>query len=186
MKMPEFKGKPEVYIDGHKAIFIEGCDLSVESRPEHVDMTPVSGNFSFTIRAEDKEAIRRISEFVSKCIEEQVRSINEWIEDCLHTRVVPPIKGEVTIGKIRWRGLAVCYGPNGDFLGILQRKRILYCVDGQTYDGIAEGGGGPNLSAAIALSHAPGQEGALSKLGVSGVAGAGVAHTRARRTPCDI
>jgi hypothetical protein len=179
-----FKGKPEVYIDGRKLGFIEGADLSVEPRPEHVDMTPVSGNFSFAIKAQDEDAIRRISEFVSQCIQEQVRSINEWIEDCLRTRVVPPIKGKVTIGKIRWRGLAVCYGPNGDFLGILQRKRILYCVDGQTYDSIAEGGGRPNLSAAIAQDHAPGREGALSKLGRFGVEGAGSrAHPRAANTP---
>lgn len=71
MKTPEFKGKPEVYIDGRKVGFIEGGDLSLASMPEHVDLAPVSGNFSFTIRAEDNEAFKRVNEYISQCIEKK-------------------------------------------------------------------------------------------------------------------
>lgn len=47
-----------------------------------------------------------------------------------HNYVTPPIKGEITRGKVRWRGLKLAYGNDGDrgyaFLGIIQRGWLIF------------------------------------------------------------
>lgn len=46
-------------------------------------------------------------EIEGKIIEEMVNKQNEIIEYHLRNTVVPPIKGEITKGKVRWRGLSI-------------------------------------------------------------------------------
>lgn len=36
---------------------------------------------------------------------------NKWFEFMLRNKVVPPIKGEITKGKVRWRGLSLVHYP---------------------------------------------------------------------------
>ena len=129
------KSKPKVYINGKEVGHIVGEDISLSSddyHPIREDFKPVSGSFTVEIK-EDSETMKKMREFLEKTRAEYVRRINEWVEDCLRTRVKPPIKGDITEGKIRWRGLSLAFGPVGEFYGILQRRKILYSVDGNTY-----------------------------------------------------
>ena len=41
-----------------------------------------------------------------------MQKMNEWAEDILRNYAQPPIKGEITKGKIRWRGIRKCEMPN--------------------------------------------------------------------------
>ncbi len=128
------KSKPKVYINGKEVGHIVGEDISLspdDYRPIREDYKPAV-EIKVEIK-EDPETMKKMREFLEKTRAEYVRRINEWIEDCLRTRVKPPIKGDITEGKIRWRGLSLAFGPVGEFYGILQRRKILYSVDGNTY-----------------------------------------------------
>lgn len=66
---------------------------------------------------------------------EYVKRIEGFVEDALRTRIKPLLKGEITRGKVRYRGLTLIYADDGlSFIGILQRNKTLYCVDGKTYE----------------------------------------------------
>lgn len=47
-----------------------------------------------------------------KFFDEQCKKENERIEWLLRNSVVPPIKGKITSGKVKWRGLALAYQNN--------------------------------------------------------------------------
>lgn len=48
------------------------------------------------------------------------------IEFILRNKIDKPIKGEITIGKLRWRGIKnIAYGENFAFLGIIQRGKLI-------------------------------------------------------------
>lgn len=129
------KSKPKVYINGKEVGPIVGEDISLsldDYHPIREDYKPVSGSFTFKIK-EDPETMKKMREFIEEMRAEYVRRISEWVEDCLRTRVKPLIKGDITEGKIRWRGLSLAFGPDGEFYGIFQRRKILYSVDGNTY-----------------------------------------------------
>ena len=78
-----------------------------------------------------EELLKLIYKDVEKRISDKVWA---FVEEALRTRVRPPIKGEITSGKIRHRGLRFLYGEDNDFIGIIQRNKTIYCVDGNTYD----------------------------------------------------
>jgi len=129
------KSKPKVYINGKEVGHIVGEDISLspdDHHPIREDFKPVSGSFTVEIK-EDPETMKKMRELLEEMMAEYSRRINEWVESCLRTRVKPPIKGDITEGKIRWRGLSLAWGPDGVFYGILQRRKILYSVDGNTY-----------------------------------------------------
>lgn len=46
-----------------------------------------------------------IHSIVSKLIDEQTRQINILLEKAVREHAVPKITGEITKGKIRWRGI---------------------------------------------------------------------------------
>lgn len=91
----------------------------------------------FELSPQQKKEIEELRKILSKGTEkmfdEKNRAIEAWVELCLRTRVNPPIRGEITRGKVKWRGLAICRGLNYEFLGILQRGKTLYHIDGNTY-----------------------------------------------------
>ena len=130
------KSKPKVYINGREVGHLPaGYFDSLSSTPVRsspATFEPATASFTFEMK-EDAEVRKRMEEFLEKNMAEYIKKINEWIEDCLRNRVRPPIKGEITAGKIRWRGLTLVFGQLGEFYGILQRKRVLYSVDGNTY-----------------------------------------------------
>lgn len=78
------------------------------------------------IMAQDIQA--QLNEFYQKCI--------IIAEEIMRTVVTPPIKGKVTFGKIRYRGLRVCFGHDEEgivFYGVLQRGKILYTPGGSKW-----------------------------------------------------
>lgn len=84
-------------------------------------------------KKEIEELQKILLEETEKMIAERNSAIEAWVEPCLRTRVNPPIRGEITKGKIKWRGLTLCWGPGYEFLGILQKGKTLYHIDGNTY-----------------------------------------------------
>lgn len=72
-----------------------------------------------------------------KRIERDKKRLMPMIEELCRTRVVPPIKGEITAGKVKWRGLSlafVSYPVNENkyplrCIGVSQRDNLL------TFDG---------------------------------------------------
>ena len=51
---------------------------------------------------------------IYRITEEMCKSEEEWLEEIYRTKVIPPIKGKITLGKIRWRGLVICSQQDQD------------------------------------------------------------------------
>lgn len=88
---------------------------------------------------EDQKKMDEIRKLYMDDLSQRIREFNkrveEFVMDALRTRVKPLLKGEITPGKIRYRNIKLLYADGGmTFVGILQRKKILYSVDGNTYD----------------------------------------------------
>lgn len=75
----------------------------------------------------DWSAIDSIQE---KIFSEMVQKQNEVTEYYLRNLVVPPIKGEITKGKIKWRGLSLATFNNGanSKTFIMQRGKQIGCI----------------------------------------------------------
>lgn len=58
-------------------------------------------------------------------IKKQVETEDYVIKHMLRYQVQPPIKGEITQNKIRWRGIKIAMGTDGTFLGLMQRTRLI-------------------------------------------------------------
>lgn len=58
-----------------------------------------------------KDILNTLVESVNEVFRANAVKRDQWIEFMLREKVVPPIKGEITKGKIRWRGLALIYYP---------------------------------------------------------------------------
>ena len=72
-----------------------------------------------------EESSRQIDEFYKK--------VYEIVEKILRNYVMPPVKGEITKGKTRWRGLALVWQKTDTydaFVGIKQRD-VLILPDGK-------------------------------------------------------
>lgn len=131
-----YPGKMVLYIAGKEIGHITGTAeaISVEAKPEWEPIKPITFSATFKVSKESEEAFKRLHEEIAKQRAEILQEINAWVEDCIRTKVVPPIRGEITKGKIRYRGLALCFGPEGEFIGVLQHGQTLYHVDGNTYN----------------------------------------------------
>jgi len=74
--------------------------------------------------------INSITVVDEECISKYYREMNLSIEYILRNKIDKPIKGEITKGKLRWRGIKdLCYTQNQEFLGVKQRDRVIG-VDG--------------------------------------------------------
>lgn len=59
-------------------------------------------------------------------LQQRAEAEEEIITFMLRTQVKPPIKGEITKGKIRWRGLSIVrLHPDNLFMGLLQRGKFI-------------------------------------------------------------
>ena len=54
-----------------------------------------------------------IANVTQSIIKEQAKQENDIFEKCLRTMATPPIKGEITKGKIKWRGITIAQQRNG-------------------------------------------------------------------------
>ena len=66
---------------------------------------------------------------INQIYEDMVRGMTteeEIVKYMLHNQVKPPIKGETTIFKIKWRGIKIVRNPKDDvFLGLSQRGQLI-------------------------------------------------------------
>ena len=84
---------------------------------------------------EEREEIEKFlaREFTTSYCEFRAK-VWEWCELTMRTRVKPVIKGEITRGKIKWRGLKFIWTEGGlGFIGILQHDKVLFSPSGDTY-----------------------------------------------------
>lgn len=148
-KLPKW-GEPIVQLklpdmDGYVDLGVAKSDAPLSSgvipRNLEIDGDLSHGHAIEFLLRPDPETQKKIDEFqkiLMDDLQERIREFNkrveEFIIDALRTRVKPVIKGEITPGKIRYRRLRLLYGVDYGFIGILQRDRILYSVDGNTYD----------------------------------------------------
>ena len=65
---------------------------------------------------------------VGTMIKKHIDYENYLLEKILRNYVTPPVKGEITKGKLRWRGLSVAR-YNGNIVGVIQRN-VLITADG--------------------------------------------------------
>ena len=87
---------------------------------------------------EQQRLYEELTNIMARDIQE---SLNEFYRQCynvaevlMRTVVMPPIKGKVTIGKIRHRGLRMAFGHDSNglvFYGLVQRGKILYTPVGE-------------------------------------------------------
>jgi len=66
---------------------------------------------------------------IGTMIKKRLEYENYMVEKILRNYVTPPVKGEITKGKIRWRGLSIAR-YNGNLVGVIQRNELI------TADGI--------------------------------------------------
>ncbi len=126
-------GTPTISINGKEVGRITD-GFSVHSKPVFkVPEKPLEMNLEIKMTDDAKEVLETLMKEFNQYQSDMRKAMNAWIDDCVRTRVVPPIKGKITRGKVKWRGLSLCYGQDGSFLGILQRQKTLYSVDGNTY-----------------------------------------------------
>ena len=83
--------------------------------------------------AEMEDRIKQAEEQVRQAMQKQTDQLNRQLETICHNYLDPPIKGEITKGKLRWRGVKGIVQqrqatPNGFsliFLGIIQRDTLI-------------------------------------------------------------
>lgn len=66
-------------------------------------------------------------EYTKKIIQEIRDHEDKNLEKLLRNNVLPPIKGEITKGKLKWRGLAIVHQNTGDetFKWLTQRGEFI-------------------------------------------------------------
>lgn len=92
-------------------------------------------DFSFNLDimlSESKEEMKAIKELLYKDVEKQLgefyAKVWEMVEHIMQNYVTPPIKGEITKGKVRWRNLQIVWQETDSydaFVGIRQRDMLI-------------------------------------------------------------
>ena len=82
----------------------------------------------------DKQKTEDLKKLIFESVEEQLKLQHEQIEAdvdfILRNKIDKPIKGEITMGKLHWRGIKdIAYGENFEFLGIIQRGKLVSLVN---------------------------------------------------------
>lgn len=83
--------------------------------------------------AEMGDRIKHVEEQIRHAMQTQTDQLNRQLETICHNYLDPPIKGEITKGKLRWRGVKGIVQqrqatPNGFslvFRGIIQRDTLI-------------------------------------------------------------
>lgn len=64
--------------------------------------------------SEDPES--KLAEMLAEQFHQKVALSRErWMEDILRNYATPPVKGEITAGKLKWRGIRLCIKTEGLF-----------------------------------------------------------------------
>ena len=78
----------------------------------------------------NKKEMENLKNRIFGAVEDQVKSHYEKLEAdidfILRNKIDKPIKGEITKGKLRWRGIeSIAYDTNNNFIGIIQRGKLV-------------------------------------------------------------
>ncbi len=67
----------------------------------------------------------KLSETISIIVQSKIEEREKKIEEILRTIVQPPIKGDITKGKMKWRGITIAYQTIGleSYMWIQQRGK---------------------------------------------------------------
>ena len=89
-----------------------------------------------TFNLTDDENVRKVNKLIDETLAEQRKAIaielNETIEKMLRNYVTPPIVGEITKGKLRYRGIRIAVEEEThNFIGLIQHGRTLILPDGR-------------------------------------------------------
>lgn len=71
-----------------------------------------------------KEMHKIFFEHCNKLFEKRDKMLESWLKEIIPKTCVPPIKGEVTKGKLRWRGIRMTTNYKGDTY-FTQRGKII-------------------------------------------------------------
>lgn len=92
----------------------------------------LESTFDLKLTEEDRKQMKLIEnllfEETSRQLEEFYKKVDKMVEIMLRNYVTPPIKGEITKGKIRWRGLRIVWqkiDTYDAFVGIRQRDVLI-------------------------------------------------------------
>lgn len=83
---------------------------------------------------EQLEQIAQAHKVADKAMEEMRLRQEEWVKSIIRYKANPPIKGEITLGKLRWRGIKIVRPYFGYFdkkynIEIWQRNELLGKVE---------------------------------------------------------
>lgn len=93
------------------------------------------GDISFDIKLSEKnlEEMKAIRELLYKDVEKQLSEfyakVEKMAEHIMRNYVTPPIKGKITKGKVKWRGLQMVWQETDTydaFVGIRQRDWLIF------------------------------------------------------------
>lgn len=83
---------------------------------------------------EQLEQIAQAHKAADKAMEQMRLRQEEWVKSIIRDKANPPIKGEITLGKLRWRGIKIVRPYFGYFdkkynIEIWQRNELLGKVE---------------------------------------------------------
>ena len=91
-----------------------------------------SCEFEIKLTEQNKEQMKVLTDMILddniKRLQEFYDKVEKLVEHILRNYVTPPIKGEITRGKVRWRGLQIVwqeYGMEKAFVGVRQRDVLI-------------------------------------------------------------
>lgn len=92
----------------------------------------LKATFDIKLTEEDRKQMKLIEnllfEETSRQLENFYKKVDKMVEIMLRNYVTPPIKGEITKGKVRWRGLRIVWQKTNTydaFVGIRQRDVLI-------------------------------------------------------------
>lgn len=67
----------------------------------------------YKLEYEKEVSTAYVSETIKRLQEQHYKDFDEFLESVVRTKAVPPIKGDLTKGKIKWRGIKLCQRDMG-------------------------------------------------------------------------
>lgn len=92
-------------------------------------------DFNINLEIVDSEKVRELQKILAESLQKQIdefyEKVEKAIENIFRNYLTPPIKGEITKGKIRWRGVKCSlWQEQSDgskaWIGIVQRDTIIF------------------------------------------------------------
>lgn len=69
----------------------------------------------------NSDELKELDYLQNQIVEQQIIQIEKFVENILRNHVHPVIKGEITKGKIRWRGITILNDINAQKVYVNQR-----------------------------------------------------------------